>query len=366
MPFWWLDNSDIFLAHQKLHAVMDKQLKEWDRVRFTEDEFPSPSEAYQALAAHVGLGPLLWPGKIVYTYGIPACQDRMSKELNGIHPSVLLIIIARPDGACSLYKKARELGKTVKEFKVDEPFNLTREMAIEWTSGRAKEFGREIDEQACRMLIDVVGLDPNKITHEIDKMRHLCDGKIAGWVVEQAAYGGGEADVRNFCSYLLNNKPVEAHELAQRLLGKYDPLQILAFSVDWARRILIADSCNKTLDADAKSVVQLLKKRAPLEGDEKEKARISAARRRAANWANLVELDKITERMTKSGDILPMFPNPGALYYACRDLDKSGRAEGWALDLLAGLGRLLFDAREKEDEFPRLMHDFVSRMAPGN
>jgi hypothetical protein len=357
MPFWWLDNSDISLARQKLRAVMERQLKEWERVRFQEDDFSSPAEAYRELMAYVSMRPILHPGRLIYMYGIPSFQDKLAKSLDEICNKVLLVIVARPDGACSLYKRARESKR--KGFTVEEAFNLSRETAVEWTKARAMEFfGREIDNQACMMLIDAVGLDPNKITHEIDKMRNLCEGKIAGWVVEQSAYGTGDADVRKFCSCLLENKAEHAHEMSRRLMAREEPLKFLGLPADWSRRLLIASSC-KILDKATENAVQLVKKRGP-KGEEKERE-VTAKHQRVME-ASPAELASIIKEKEGRGEVVPMFPNPKSLFYTFKELARAGREEEWVRRLSKGIGELQVAARIRKEEFQKLVEDFVSRM----
>lgn len=333
MPFVWLDNTDAYSAKLKLAKARSKDCASWEWVKFSEEDYDA-GQAFTAFMSEVMSYSLFNEnGKVVYTYGVPKFQAKFAKCLEEIPSKVIVIILAAPARDTSLWKRAAAAKEKV---KIDVIVDLTKDNAVEWITERARLLGAEIDKKSCEILIDIVGLSHNKLHSEIEKLKHLGDGKISPWTVQQGVCGTGEANVKVFCDSMLKGKPAHAHEMLDRI-WKGDSartsektVKFFGFPIDWARRTAIAASC--------------------VEFDEMSKAIIS----------------QITKGKDDSGNLVPMYPKPGAVYYPWKDFQESGRNKGWPLRVLMELCETQLTLRQLDEDKKEhlaltMLHQFVVR-----
>lgn len=330
---WWLDDTDPISAKKKLAAVR-QQLAGWDWNRFVDDQYESAKDAFFSICEWLGTPSMFSTGKVVYFYGIPFKKsdwaNKLAEEFENIHPSVILIIIAKPDKVSPLYKKVQSM-VTSKTGRADEAFEFDRRPeTIAWIRDRAADLGAKIDEDACAMLADFSGFNPTMICMELQKLRHFApDGRITAQVVESAAFVQTEADVRKVADYVLADDPDMAHEFVQRLLDRgEDPLKICGFMQDWAVKMALAESAGCNYESIKVKVAQCLK------------------------W------DKEAKKS------VPMYAKPGAVYHACTALSSSKKKPFWAFRGLAQMGKLQLSLRRGEDG-TRAMHEYIQALIQG-
>lgn len=327
---WWLDDSDPVAAKKKLEAVK-QQLAGWDWDRFIDDRYESPKDAFKGLLEWLSAPSLLSAGKVVYLYGVPFKKsdlaNKLADEFDNIHPNVILVIIAKPDKTSPIYKKVQSMVVS-KTGRADEAMEFGRKPeTITWIKERAADMGAKIDDQACAMLADFSGFDPSMICMELQKLRYFSqDGVIDPKIVEMAAFPQTDADVKKVSEFILADDCEMAHEFVQRLLDRgEDALKIAGFLQDWSTKMALAESCGCNYDSIKVKVAQCLK------------------------W------DKDTEKA------VPMFPKPGAVYYACNDLAGAHKCHFWAFKGLELMGRLQLAIRSSEDK-TRAMHQYVKAL----
>jgi hypothetical protein len=112
---------------------------------------------------------------------------------------------------------------------------------------------------------------------------------------------------------------------------------------DWATRLAIAESCNCNSETVKMKVAPLMKWESSSEGQE------TVYNARYGTYTRPV------------GKRVPMFGNPNAFYYTCRNLRESGRKTGWALKALEFAGKMQLKIREGKDA-AKLFHGFLAEV----
>ena len=348
---WWLDDSDPVLCASKLASVR-KQTEGFEWLRFNEELYSTPEDAFKDLYDLILGQSMFCPGKVVQCSGIPLKgMTEMHHKLGGvlrlIPEGVLFIIVARPDKAGVLYRGFKEMEKAGLGV-ADDSFDLNATNAVEWITLRARGIGAEIDRKACQMLADLMDFSPVAICSELRKLKHLApEGKISERVVEMGCSGKGETDIMSLGGMILSGNSAAAHELVQRLLDKGEsPLRICGWIQDWLGKMALAEGCGCDADMLKTEIAGARKWKATAIDDE------NARRERVAS-------DRWGVFSRREGEGLPMFPNSGALWHACSERSKAPMPEGWAYDALARLGKLQVSLRENRGDPAALMHLFV-------
>lgn len=329
MPLVWLDASDSWLAKVRLGELRTK-LADRAWVRFSEEDY-EPAKAMKSLVTELSLNSLFNPGKVVYTYGLPSFQAKLIKKLEEMDSAVVFVLIAEVDKSSAFYKG---LGDAGIKYKVDEQEKLVQKDAVAWVKARAAAMDAVIDETSCKMIIDIVGLDMNKISNELDKLRNFADGKIMPWIVQEAVYGHGDAQVTSLFQYILDGSPEQAHEMLHRLFTRDGArvteriMKFFGYPMDWVRRLAIVSS-SRVFDDAIKDKVGKIKK-----------------------WTD--------------GESAPMFANPKGLYFSFKNLSESGRSPQWVFDFMVKLGELQETFRMKgiddEREALAMLHAFIDKV----
>ena len=354
---WWLDNSDPVLCMSKLESVRSKQTEGWEWLRFNEECYASPDDAFKELFDMIQGQAMFCPGKVVCCNGVPLkgfsdFHHKLGEALRLIPENVLFIVMARPDKAGILYKAFKEMEKKGLG-AADDAFDLTKSNAVEWVTLRAKGMKAEIDKQACMMLADLMDFNPVAICTELRKLKHLApEGKISARVVEMGCFGKGEADAKNLAGMVASGNAEAAHELVQRLLDRGEPpIKICGWIQDWLGKQALAESCDCDSDRLKTELADVRKwkmEAADDDGSSYEKAM-------SDNWGLFSR---------RKGESVPMFPNSGALWYACSERSKASVPPGWAYDAICKLGKLQLAIRNKQGDPPALLHMFVASLMP--
>ena len=356
---WWLDNTDPVSARKKIKSVKQKQCSEWEWLQFDEQVYESGIEAVRDLIQGITLPPMFMPGRMMYCYGIPFDKDKKSAEmlinaLEDIADNVVFLVIARPDKTSAMYKAFQKMAAKDAGI-VDEAFELTKDNAVAWIESRAKDVGVTIDKLACQILTDMCDFDPGAVCAELAKLRYATqDRHVSAAIVETYCNGYGSANVFSLGGLILKGDGEGAHELLQRLIDKGEsPIKICGLLQDWAQKIALAASC--------KCDIEVLKERlANVKKWQKEPEKDNGVSRteRVCNdsWGWFVRY---------KGESVPMYSNPSALFYPCKDLAAAKKPPFWAYDALKKLGRLQIELRRKNVEHDKLMHLFIDSLITG-
>jgi DNA polymerase III delta subunit len=344
-----MDNADQLAVESKLEKGR-KKYADCDWVRFQDDIYDSPDDAYKAFISLICMGSMFSPGKVVYCYGMPLKKwageyhQRIAKEFSRIPSNVCLIIIAATEKNSSLYKAAKAL-EAKKLAKIEEPLELSKNNIVNWITAQAENLGLQIDKTACQMLADLTEFNPGKIQNELKKMSEVTgDDIISMRLIEMSGFGVGYTDVKDLGEAILNNDGEHAHEYLQRLLDRGEPaLKICGYLKDWITRLAIAQSAQCNFEAIRNEVSELKEWESDDDGYESVHDKI---------WGSFSR---------HKGETTAMF-NANSLYYSCRDLANSNKPNNWAYDAVYGMGQLQKELRTSKNDEHKLMHWFVSSL----
>lgn len=340
--FWWTDASDVFLAERRLGQVKANQCEGWDVVKWDEGFFEDKKEAFPALVAEIGMPSIFSPGKIILLYGVPDCHALLADELKNIPPCVLLVMVAKLDRTLRLYSMAKEMESA----KVDDILSLTNGNATHWLQDRAQALGVFIDESACGVLVDCVGLDANLLTSELRKLSFATEtGTISPWLVQQVVYGSGEVNVFEMIRLIAKGDVDGAHAKMRMLVSSGGAESVTGLLMDWARKLAIAEAFGRS-SADADSILGAKKRD---KGFELRKHSMS-----------LDEFDSGTKPRKAP---ISMFKDTKAIYNSCQDMyDKP---EGWGYHVALQVHGAILRTRKGEEGI-RVMDDFLDKVMGPN
>jgi len=317
----WIDSGDSLQAEAVLEKVRER-CPDYDWIKFDESAHDSDDDAKADFLRYMESGALFGDGRVVFMRRAPSSgfSTWLADRLPCPAPNVL-VVLAPSDKKNPVYAKAKKQGKDWAVISESTP--LTRGNAGEWVVKRASQIGTSIEEVVARMLVDKVGTDKDRLTMELRKLSWVSN-PIVAWAVEQLSFGDGQGDVKDFLNALAKEDGPLVHELLDRLLAKGDwPMGAIC---DWLRKMCIAESCDARLDDDTMKKVAALRKPA------------------------------------KDGGTKPLFANPRALYYACKEIRS--KPPGWAYEALAdarGVQVALRTARSP-GAASTILHVFVERL----
>lgn len=363
----WIDDSDPELCGNRLGELRNR-LSSWEFVRWDDSFYEDKDEAYVDLATMLGTKSMFSDGKVVYCFGIPSCQAKIAKQVETLAESVLFLIVGGIDKRTVLYKTASSMPAA----EVDEPLVLKdKEAALVWLKRRAKELGITLEETAAKPLVDFVGPRPARLLSELKKLSHLGDGKVFPWMVDKACYVDGDEEITLVMGMLVNGDVESAHEFLDRMLAKNEPIErVFGFLQSWLRKMMIAESCKGDYQSIKGVLPSLMKYQKPENKDdsvvrklEKELALTYHKDTKAISALN-EKLEK--EREKTKGKAVPMFPKPGAMYYACEDFAKANRfrkeqslSRHWATGMMESLGKAQELVRSGKVDPGRALHNLL-------
>ncbi len=349
---YWMDDTDQLAVKAKLESGR-KKYPDYEWVRFRDDVYDKPDDAFKALLGMLtSISPFV-PGMIIYSYGVPFKKNsgdyhpRLAKELEFISPNVCFMVIARPDRGSTLYKAAKALGKA------EEPFDLTKSNAVDWITAQGQILGLKVDKQACMMLADMTNFNPGIIQNELTKLGNIVDDNhISLRVVEMAGFSNATTDVKELAQFILKNQGESAHEYLQRLLDRGEPpIKICGYFEDWITRLAIAQAGNCNYEAIKNEVTELKK----WENSDKKDKHGNAV-------YELADDEKWGRYYRRDGETVAMYANPKSLWHSCQELKEAGRGANWAYDALYKMGQLQEALRSEDKDETRLMHRFISSL----
>jgi DNA polymerase III subunit delta len=125
----------------------------------------------------------------------------LEASLSEMPPETVLVLIARGAAPKQLAKAVAQAGGEVREY----PAPKTRELP-RWTAERARELGLQIDQEAARALVTVVGQSQQRLSRELEKIALALHPRTHAGVEDVDALASGD------------NAP-RAYELADALVA---------------------------------------------------------------------------------------------------------------------------------------------------
>lgn len=365
--FVWLDDTDCHACRDKFDNLVN-EVSSWELFSWEETDFSSEYEGFCDLVRKICIKSMFGNGKIVRCNGLPSFHSRLVPELSRIPEGVVLVIIGRPDTKTTLYKVAREMGDKA---LVEVPLKLKdKKAALPWFKRRCEEIGIDMDHDAAKRLLDLIGARPSKLITEAKKLVHMGEGKVYPWMIEKACSGNGEERITEATKYLSEGEMERAHEYLYRAISSgEEPLSILGFLTNWARRIVIASSCN--LNQAKSSLKDVYKFKKP---EKKDKTSLGKLKDKfiSTDPNDTKKIDKIRDKIKKEKSKLEssrvlMFPNLGTLNYGfenyrsiSRERKKTGLADDVADRILPLIATAQRRIRKDKKSAHVVLHDLFA------
>ncbi len=302
---WWIEDSDDFSVQLRIEAVKEKQLKNHVWIKFNEDKYKNDDEAKTEFLRIIQGSSLFEDGKVIVLRGLPSFISSLNKDKTWtISDNVLVILIASIETSSAFYKRIKCYIDN-EEARIDDEFVLDATNIDEWIKKRAEALGCKID--SINQLILKTGYDPNRITNELRKLKHLDNGNIVPWMIDKEVSSLTNNDPRILTQAILN-KDKRAYEIVDKMLLNGSFEGVVAYLVSWARNLAIVESCGRNINEADKSLIGSLRK-----------------------------LDNEKEVL--------MFNKPQASYYWQKDL--AGQSAGFGYKILNNTERLAQNLREQ-------------------
>jgi DNA polymerase III delta subunit len=186
----WHDDYDHELVRTRLAVIRQGPCADWDWVSFV--EYPDEEDSWPRFATEIGISSAFGsPGKVVYCRGEPSCSAKaavaISKWASGkgrcpVGPDVSFILVSPPGG-----KLAKAIASAANsDVKINSVDRLSKGTAPAWVVRRGASMGTMIVDDAAKLMVEMVGFNPNVLTAEIKRLKYLSsDGRIMPWVVQQ-------------------------------------------------------------------------------------------------------------------------------------------------------------------------------------
>ena len=358
---WWLDTTDIEDAKTKVEVAKNSHLSDWEFIRFNETAYLSPDTAALELMVLMTAPPTFSTGKVISCHEIPLRrasdkhQAKFLALLSDIPENVLLLIMARLDRVCALYKallSERLEGVAV----VEESVVLDRNNIVKWIQAKAAKIKLTIDPAACDKLGDQAELNPGRICNELRKLKAFShDGHVSGMMVDAVAFGLGSMNVFSLGKALLARNEAAAHEMLQRMLDHgEDPEGMCAILHDWLLKLCFAESCGRDYAVALAACKDINKWKKDKERNPDGSKKIDRVNDESS-WGRFLR---------ESGESVPMFGNPKAIEHACKDLKWNNVRSEWPYLAYKKLGELNLALRKggKIIDPARRLHLYVSEM----
>jgi DNA polymerase III subunit delta len=126
------------------------------RRRAEEERGPGGLDAFDARASE--------PSDYVGAWKAPELEP-LTKVLADMPPDTVLVAIARGKALKQLCKAVEGAGGEVREYAAPKPWELPK-----WLVGRAHELGLQLDQEAAKELVGLVGTSQQRLSRELEKI----------------------------------------------------------------------------------------------------------------------------------------------------------------------------------------------------
>jgi DNA polymerase-3 subunit delta len=149
----------------------------------------------------------------------PASLEPLERELASPAPDTVLVLVARGKAPDRLSKAVAEAGGELREYEAPKPRELPR-----WTIDRAAEEGLQLDLEAARTLVSVVGNSQQRLSREVEKLALLAHPKdrLTGEQIQRVSVGETSGKGYEVADALVAGDLEQALRLAERLVERGD------------------------------------------------------------------------------------------------------------------------------------------------
>src|SRR3954451_13650738 len=114
--------------------------------------------------------------------------DPLEKELAAVPEGTVLVLIARGKAPARLVKAVEKAGGEHREYASPKPWQMPK-----WAAERAREEGLNLDHEAAKALVAVVGTRQQRLAREIERLATLAHPRVQLTADEVTRLAVGEA-----------------------------------------------------------------------------------------------------------------------------------------------------------------------------
>jgi DNA polymerase-3 subunit delta len=158
----------------------------------------------------------------------PAELEPLAAALGQLPPDTVLVLIARGKAPSRLVTATEEAGGDVRRYDAPKPWELPK-----WVVQRAREEGLQLDQEAAKTLVGVVGSGQQRLAREIEKLALAAHpaGRLAAGDVAQLAGGDTAPQVYDLADALVAGDVRRTLALAEEIRRAEDRPSRLIYAI---------------------------------------------------------------------------------------------------------------------------------------
>ena len=171
--------------------------------------------------------------------------EPLERALDGIPEGTVLVLVARGKPLARLCKAVEKAGGEQREYAAPKPWELPR-----WAIERAAEEGLQLDSEAAKALVAIVGARQQRIAREVERLATLAHPhtQLSADQVRRAASGESTEQVYDLADALVAGDRTATMQLAERLTNEAgEPPSRLIYAI--VRRLRDVHRAVELLDA---------------------------------------------------------------------------------------------------------------------
>src|SRR3954468_8041328 len=212
------------------------------------ETFAAPNDPPELVAAALATLPCATGARYLLADGIEGWKagdlEPLEKELEAVPEGTVLVLIARGKAPARLAKAVEKAGGEHREYAAPKPWHMPK-----WASERAREEGLNLDQEAAKALVAVVGPRQQRLAREIERLAILAHPRtqLSAEEVHRLAAGEASEQAYDLADALVAGDVAASLGLAEQLTAGGDPPTKLAWPV--VRRLRDVHRAAELLDA---------------------------------------------------------------------------------------------------------------------
>jgi DNA polymerase-3 subunit delta len=212
------------------------------------ETFTAPADPPEAVATALTTLTFASGDRYLLADGVEAWKagdlDPLERELAAMPEGTVLVLVARGKPPARLVKAVDKAGGEHREYSAPKPWQMPK-----WVVERAREEGLNLDQEAAKALVAVVGVRQQRLVREIERLAILAHPRtqLSADEVTRLAAGDAVQQVYDLADALVAGDVAATLRFAERLTGAGDPPSKLAYPI--VRRLRDVHRAAELLDA---------------------------------------------------------------------------------------------------------------------
>jgi DNA polymerase-3 subunit delta len=212
------------------------------------ETFTAPADAPEAVATALTTLTFATGDRYLLADGVEGWKagelEPLERELKAVPEGTVLVLIARGKPPARLVKAVEKAGGEHREYAAPKPWHMPK-----WAAERAREEGLNLDGEACKALVAIVGPRQQRLAREIERLAILAHPRtqLTADEVTRLAAGEAEQQVYDLADALVAGDVGASLGFAERLTSGEDRPSKLVYPI--VRRLRDVHRAAELLDA---------------------------------------------------------------------------------------------------------------------